>query len=161
MITATKEELMKLTKANLIELAQKENITVDESKSKAELAEELLKAKASDAAEAPIEESQEVSDNIAEESETNEAPAEAPTDGALVKAAEEVTKTAMELELARRQARFNTGIRNEGKSSHEAFKAEFARRQAKYGQSNAEPVSVEEMQSAYASELARRAALKK
>jgi len=153
MIIATKEELMKLTKANLIELAQKEGITVDESKSKAELVDALLKAKTPDTAEAPAEESQE---GTAEEAETNEVPAEAPVDDALAKAAEEITKTAMELELARRQARFNTGIRNEGKSSNDAFKAELARRQAKYGQSNSEPVSEEEMKSAYEAELARR-----
>ncbi len=131
-MSITKEELQKLTKANLVEMAKEKGIEGSEEHSKAEIIDLLFDEQPDD------------------EQPDDEQPAD-----------EHFVVDAMKLELAKRQSKFNTGINHEGKSSAGAFRAELARRTSKYGVSSAAPATEDEVNSAMQQELARRTALKR
>lgn len=162
-MTKTKEELQKLTKPALLEYAKELGIQDDLSQfSKAEIVEFLSdepvegeEKQAEELEQAEVDKETESKDTPekAQDSDEEVAPAENNT----IEGKDSIT-ISMELELAKRRSRYATGISHEGKSSNEAFKAELARRQSRYGKATGE---IDNIESAFAQEVARRSTLKK
>lgn len=162
-MTKSKEELQKLTKPALLEYAKELGIQDDLSQfSKAEIVEFLF----DESAEVEDKQDQELEQPTGEEvADTNDTPEKesdfeeepAPVENNPIKDKDSVA-ISMELELAKRRARYATGIAHEGKSSNDAFKAELARRQSRYGKATGE---IDNIESAFAQEVARRSTLKK